>query len=200
MACLAVPVQAKAADWVYLDLGEVIVTGNPTDGYTYVPGALGLLQGLRDAGLKLALMSNIPESWGVSCELKLSALKEFLGGRLNEPDAFDWARFDAIVLPPFDRYRKPHKFMFMHGLQNACPDRAIFIGENNGEIDVAKSLGFATFHKDHGVDLPTVETVKQAIETDFSFAHPADCGFDALYEEIVLPADIGNVLGCAAIP
>lgn len=183
-----------------MDLGEVIVSGNPTDGYTYVPGALDFLQGLRDAGLKLALMSNIPESWGATCQMKLATLQQFLGSRLNEEQPFEWMRFDAVVLPPFDRYRKPHKFMFTHGLHHACPERAVFIGESQGEIDVAKGLGLATFHKDHGVDLPTVDTVKQALEDDFTFEHPADCNFDAIYGDILQPDDVGVVAGCAAIP
>lgn len=192
--------EAKATDWVYMDLGEVIVSGNPTDGYTYVPGALDFLQNLHQAGLKLALLSNIPESWGATCQQKLTTLQDFLGSRLNEEQPFDWRKFDAVVLPPFDRYRKPHQFMFLHGLHNACPDRALFIGENPDEIAVAKGLGLATYHIDEGNALPSVETIKGLIETDFSFQHPAECAFAPLYAEILLPADVGNVSGCAAIP
>lgn len=191
---------AKAADWVYLDLGDVIVSGNPTDGYTYVPGALDFLKNLRDAGLKLALMSNIPESWGETCDLKLQTLEQFLGSRLNESAAFDWTLFDAVVLPPFDRYRKPHQFMFLQGLNLACPDRAIFIGENVNEVSVAKTLGLATFLKDDGMDLPSVEKVQSLLDSDFKFQHPAECNFDALYAEVLQPPDIGNIAGCAALP
>lgn len=193
-------VEANAADWVYMDLGEVIVTGNPTQGYTYVPGALEFLQALHEEGFKLALMSNIPESWGTDCQVKLHTLEQFLGSRLNEPAPFDWTRFDAVVLPPFDRYRKPHQFMFTYGLARACPERAIFIGESQSEVDMAKGLGMATFHKDHGVDLPKVDAVRDALAADFSFEHPAACDFEPLFAEILQPQDVGVVQGCAANP
>lgn len=200
LACLAAPVQAKAADWVYMDLGEVIVTGNPTDGYTYVPGALDFLQNLRDAGLKLSLLSNIPEAWGATCDLKFTMLRQFLGSRLHEPDAFEWTRFDGIALPPFDRYRKPHQFMFVNALHHACPDRALFIGENANEIAVAKGLGMATHTIVEGAALPTVAEIEHLLDNEFTFHQPEACAFDGLYSHILQPADVGHVTGCIATP
>ena len=102
---LGLAARAQAADWVYFDLGEVIVTGNPTDGYTFVPGAIDFLKALRAQGKKTAALTNIPEAWGTTCGAKFAKLKDFLGSRLHEPSPFDWSLFDAVLLPPYDRYQ-----------------------------------------------------------------------------------------------
>jgi FMN phosphatase YigB (HAD superfamily) len=199
---VAAPAHAdQAPDWVFMDLGEVIVTGNPTDGYTFVPGALDLIAGLKQAGIKVALVSNIPESWGATCDLKLAGLQQFLGSRLNEPMPFDWKSLDHVILPPFDRYRKPKPFIFMTALASACPGRALFMGEDSGEIQAAKDLGFATIDTSlqHG-HLPSVDDIILKMESEFSFTHPAGCGFAALLEQTLEPQDVGLVSGCVLTP
>lgn len=198
---------AQASDWIYFDLGEVIVTGNPTTGYTYVPGAMESLTAMRAAGFKLALITNIPESWGATCEHKFASLKTFLGDRLHETTPMDWTKFDAVVVPPFDRYRKPHKFMFIAGLARACPSRTLYVGEVSQEIGVARGLGFATFQVPADVGsrlqspLPSVDLVRQLLATDFSFEQPADCNFDAIVGPILAPQDQdAGVAACAVDP
>lgn len=191
-----------AADWIYLDLGEVVVTGNPTNGYTFVPGALEALAAMRADGKKIALLSNIPESWGPTCAQKFAALQTFLGSRLNEPMPMDWTLFDAVVLPPFDRYRKPQPLVFVSALHNACDGRAMFIGENDQEIAAASQLGFATFSK-ATVDqaLPVGAELEALLAEGFTFEHPADCDFAAAFTQALLPQDAGtDIRACIVTP
>lgn len=193
---------AEAPDWIYMDLGEVIVTGNPTDGYTFVPGALEALAAIRSQGKKVALMSNIPEAWGATCGDKFTTLQTFLGSRLNEPQPMDWTMFDAVVLPPFDRYRKPQPLIFVTALENACHGRAMFIGESEPELAKASELGFATFSKSSlEQSLPVGAELDQLLDEGFTFQHPADCDFSAALAEAHLPEDAGaNIRACVVVP
>lgn len=192
---------SSAPDWVFMDLGEVIVTGNPTDGYTYVPGVLDLITSLKQAGLKIALISNIPEAWGASCDLKFAGLQQFLASRLNEPTPFDWPLLDRVILPPFDRYRKPQPLMFINALAAACPGRAVFIGEDPDEIKAASTIGFATIDTSLlAGGLPDVSGITQKIENEFNFAHPAACSFLPLIDQALEPQDAGLVEGCVLQP
>ena len=192
-----------AKDWLYFDLGEVIVTGNPTAGYTYVPGAMAYLTAMRAQGYKLALITNIPESWGATCELKYQTLQTFLGTRLHEPVPMEWTKFDAVVVPPFDRYRKPHPFMFLAGLANACPGRTLYVGELAQEVQTAKGLGFATFHAPTGgpSPLPEPTLVQQLLDTQFTFQQPAGCDFSGIVPPVLAPQDAQNgVVACVVDP
>lgn len=197
LAGFSAPASAEAAkDWLYFDLGEVIVTGNPTAGYTYVPGAMEYLSTMRAAGFKLALITNIPESWGATCGLKYQMLQTFLSDRLHEPAPMEWTRFDAVVVPPFDRYRKPHSFMFLVGLANTCPGRALYVGEVAGEIGTAKTLGYATFQTPSTgpgepvqSPLPPLATVQHLLDTAFTFEQPEGCNFTDLFDPVLAPQD-----------
>ena len=196
---------ADAADWLYFDLGEVIVTGNPTAGYTYVPGAMDYLKAMRLQGYKLALVSNIPESWGPSCGAKFANLQTFLGTRLHETIPMDWTLFDKVLLPPFDRYRKPHPFLFMRALLNACPGRALYVGEEQAEVSAAKGLGFATYKSSEqpgsSGPLPSLADVTTLFDEGFSFQDPAECDFSALIQGLLLPQDQAQgVQACEVTP
>lgn len=192
---------AHAADWLYLDLGDVIVSGNPTDGYAYVAGAREFVMAQRAEGRKIALLSNIPESWGATCDAKFATLKEFLGTRFHEAEAFSWTMFDAVILPPYDRYRKPKPFVFLSALGNACPGRAAYIGESAVEIDAAGGLGFATFHKEQGsTELPTGSVLENILGT-FSYVHPADCDFAMNLADVKEPQDADvDIQACVITP
>jgi FMN phosphatase YigB (HAD superfamily) len=201
-ALSAVFTKAKAQDtnWVYMDLGEVIVTGNATTGYDFVPGALTLIADLRASGHKVALVSNIPETWGASCAQKFASLKTFLDSRMNGPQTLDWTILDKVILPPFDRYRKPKTFMFMAALANACPGKSIFLGESADEIKTAKDLGFATFNTEVEGALPTLNQIDTLLNNEFSFPNPQDCGFDQLLNAQLEAQDVGVVQSCVHTP
>lgn len=188
------------ANWVYMDLGEVIVTGNSTIGYKFVPGALQLIADLKATGHKVALVSNIPETWGTTCAEKYAGLKTFLDTRMIEPPTLDWTILDRVVLPPFDRYRKPKPFVFMTAMANACPGRAIFMGESEPEVAAAQQLGFAAINTKNEIQLPGVQKIQDVLNTDFRFTHPQDCGFDAILNAYLEPQDVGHVSGCVITP
>ena len=201
-ALTAASLDARAQDtnWVYMDLGEVIVTGNPTNGYDFVSGALTLIADLRASGHKVALVSNIPESWGASCAQKFAGLKTFLDSRMNGPQTLDWTILDKVILPPFDRYRKPKPFMFMSALANACPGKSIFLGESVDEIKSAKDLGFATFNTELEGTLPTLNQIDTLLNDEFSFQNPQDCLFDQLLNAQLETQDVGVVQSCVHTP
>lgn len=188
--------------WVFMDLGEVLVTGNPTDGYTYVEGAFDFLRDLRAAGYKTALITNIPESWGSTCGAKFQNLRQFLASHLNEPIPMDWSVFDKVLLPPYDRYRKPASYLFVQALAQACPTRALYLGESQDELDIAKAWGFATRSMTAAGEvaansvLPTVVEIEALMMSDFNFQHPANCNYSSLVQQTLLPNDQGLVSGC----
>ncbi len=196
----AISTAQAQTNWVYMDLGEVIVTGNSTDGYDFVPGALTLIADLRAAGTKVALVSNIPETWGAACSQKFAALKTFLDTRMNGPQTLDWTILDKVILPPFDRYRKPKTFMFVSALANACPGKSIFLGEDAAEIKAAKDLGFATYNTEVEVNLPTIDQIDKLLIDDFSFPNPQNCDFDQLLNAQLETQDIGVVQSCILTP
>lgn len=199
LAVLVAPT-ARAADWLFLDLGEVVVTGNPTAGYRYVPGVREYIAARRAEGLKIALLSNIPEAWGATCGDKFATLRTFLGSRLTEAEPFDWTMFDLVVLPPFDRYRKPQPLIFVSALEQACPGRSAFIGESVVEVAAAAELGFATFHKTHEAPLPEGEGLEAMLAT-FQFQHPEGCDFDAAHAAVKLAQDADlDVRACSVVP
>lgn len=202
MLCSSTPaLQADTpANWVYMDLGEVIVTGNPTDGYRFVPGVLQLITDLKASGHKVALISNIPESWGATCAEKFAGLKTFLDTRMNEPTTLDWTIMDRVVLPPFDRYRKPKPFVFMTAMANACPGKAIFMGEDELEVTTAQQLGFAGINTKNEIQLPDAQKISERLETDFSYGHPQNCAFTAILDALLEPQDTGLVSGCVVTP
>lgn len=193
---------SHANDWLFFDLGEVIVTGNPSAGYHYVPGVLNYLEAARQAGYKTALITNIPEAWGSSCDLKFAGLQDFLGSRLHEELAFNWQLFDAVVMPPFDRYRKPHRFMFLNALSLGCNGRALFVGENQSEVATAGSLGFATYAAPiNSTPYPSLSQVETLLNTGFHFEQPAACDFMPLLTQVLDPTDLPNGIdGCTINP
>jgi len=184
-------VRAESSDWVYMDLGEVIVTGDDTNGFDFIPGALNLLAELNTAGYRVALISNIPESWGARCSEKFNSLKTYLDSNMNGPQTLDWTIFDKIILPPFDRYRKPKSFMFMSALANACPNKSIFVGEDSDEVKAATDIGIAAFNTELERSLPTLVQIERLLNEEFHFQNPQDCGFDQLLNEQLDPQDIG---------
>lgn len=195
--------EAAAPDWIYMDLGEVIVTGNPTAGYRFLPGALEFLDELHASGLKVALITNIPESWGARCTAKVDNLKEFLQARIHGEDATYlsrvlWPRFDAVIVPPFDRYRKPQSLMFVQGLANACPGRALYLGENAAEIALATRLGYAT--RLMGKEVPKVSELLHLLDANFNQVHPANCEYRSQLDDVLQPDDQGVVTGCIVAP
>src|SRR5207245_1507645 len=97
-----------------------------------------------------------------------SFLDEHLAG-----GPFPWTKMDAVVLPPFDRYRKPHPYPFLRGLATACPGRALYIGELDTEVQAARAQGFAGYQKTTtDTPFPTVADVSTALDAQYTFTPP----------------------------
>jgi len=199
-ALLAAP--APAADWVYYDLGEVILTGSAAAGYTFVPGVIENLSELHQAGYHIGIISNTPEAWGANCPAKFAFLQNFIAPLLKEPKAFPWSSFSNVVQPPFDRYRKPQPFMFLQGLAQACPGRTLYISETQGELDAAKKLGYATFLKSKTpVSWPNASMVKHLLDEQFHFDYPSNCDLQPTIAASLLEQDrTSGIAGCVSIP
>ena len=200
LAILAAP--APAADWVYFDLGEVILTGTTTTGYTFVPGVIENLSQLHQAGYQIGIISNTPEAWGANCQAKFTFLQNFITPLLKEPKPFPWTSFNNVVLPPFDRYRKPQPFMFLQGLAQACPGRALYISESQSELDGAKKLGYATYLKSSSpVSWPSATAIKRLLDEQFHFAYPSNCDLQPSIAASLLEQDRSSgVAACTTIP
>ena len=192
----------RAADWVYFDLGEVILTGSPASGYTFVPGVIDEITQLHQAGYQVGIISNTPEAWGPDCHAKFTFLQNFIAPRLKEPVEFPWNDFSKVVQPPFDRYRKPQAFMFLQGLAQACPNRALYISETKNELDAAKKLGYATFFKaDKSVPWPKVAELPHLLDEQFSFTYPSNCDLTPIIAASLLEQDRSSgIAGCVSTP
>jgi FMN phosphatase YigB (HAD superfamily) len=193
--------QAQGAA-LFFDLGEVIVTGNPTDGYVWVEGMQEHLAELRAQGFQVGLVSNIPEAWGETCEKKFETLQAFLESNWKDEVPFDWSILDYVVVPSHDRYRKPHPLMFLTALDQVCEEKALYMGEDPAEIERARQLGLATIRvSDLQTPLvPAVELNRRMAE-EFRFAYPAGCDFAPLYERVLAPADRGlGIQACVIEP
>ena len=53
---------AKPKPWIYFDLGDTIVDTSDMSKIKYFQGAKEYLEGLRDLGINVAIMTNIPVS------------------------------------------------------------------------------------------------------------------------------------------
>lgn len=181
---------AAAQPTVYLDLGEVVVTEVPDRGLEYVEGIRDWIRSIQARGYEVALMTNIPASFGDTCLEKYRTLQDYVANRFLEPEAFNWGMFDTIIMPPFDRYRKPHPYQFVSGLAHACPDPAYFIGESESEVRMAEEWGYAASQVPAGGGgRPLPDEITDGFDENFDFPYPAQCDFDTYYQNILDPKD-----------
>lgn len=139
-----IPVYAEKAPWIYFDLGDTIVDTSDLNHIHYFKGAKEYMEGLRDLGIKVGIMTNIPVSWGQTQTEKLNALKQFIAERWDDTVPFDWDIYEDVLLPFTKEEMKPADGMYLKALAHAgnCPIG--FISENPKEITAAFNLGFAT--------------------------------------------------------
>ena len=144
--------QIKQEIWIMFDLGETIVTSNhshdPTAKFHYLAGAQNYINELHAKGYKTGLIVNIPERWGNTAEIKMQMLKKFIIENWDDSIPFDWTPFeDLVVIPMFDRERKPAPDLFLKAIDLARSKNAVFLyqGEDEAEIKASKSLGIPSF-------------------------------------------------------
>lgn len=141
----ALPTSRGTLPTIYFDLGDVLIDTHDTTQLKYVPGAELYLQTLLQGGYPVALIANIPETWGKTYEEKLQSLKNYVGKLWREPQSFPWQIFDRILLPPNDQLRKPHPFLFQQALSYPDLCQPFYQGEDPTEVNVAASLGMGTY-------------------------------------------------------
>lgn len=146
-ALTATTASAGASDscgrgWVYFDLGNTLVDTSDWNHLKYMEGARGYLLELKRAGFHLGLISNIPEAWGTTQEAKLARLEAEISKTWSEAQAFAWADFEDILLPPRDLDRKPAPYLYAQAmsLHSGCP--IAFEGDDAIEVRAALIAGF----------------------------------------------------------
>jgi beta-phosphoglucomutase-like phosphatase (HAD superfamily) len=129
--------------WFYFDLGDTLINAKDMNHLRYFPGVRVYLRQLKSHGLRIGMITNIPESWGTDYPQKLRALKKVISQGWDEREAFEWELFDEIILPLRDTERKPSPVLFLQAIDRAwlCP--SAFISESNAEIDAARKEGMA---------------------------------------------------------
>lgn len=140
---------APAADWAQFDLGRIEAdalaeriaarTGYPLAGLRALvaaipdhlqpmPASVALLARVRDAGHRLALLSNMPRPYAAHLEARHAC--------------FAW--FEARVFSGRVGLMKPERAMFDHARDALALDldHALFIDDHAGNIDAAREFGW----------------------------------------------------------
>lgn len=142
-AASSVPKKLDKKMWFYFDLGNTVINTNDFKHLHYFPGVREYMHRLRAAGIKIGVITNIPESWGMNYPQKLMTLKKVIADGWAEPQNFEWEMFDQIILPMKDSGLKPAPALFLTAIQVAqgCP--SAYIGESPNEIAAAQNVGMA---------------------------------------------------------
>ncbi|MDD0854413.1 hypothetical protein HBN50_14975 [Halobacteriovorax sp. GB3] len=163
--------------WVFFDLGDTIVNTKDKKGFHYFDGAKAYLESLRKMGLHIGIISNIPETFGMSYEEKLQTLKTLIQSKWNDKEQFDWSLFDEILLPLNNNELKPADILFLRALSRAGECPSIYISENEREVLKAESMGIAghLFDKEsQGMYVP-LEILESYIDENYARPIPSEC-------------------------
>lgn len=137
---------ASKQRWVFFDLGDTIVDTSKSGDFHYYSGALDYLRALKDMKIHVAIISNIPESFGETYEQKITSLKEYLKAHWSDDVDFDWSIFDKIYIPMTNEELKPAPYIFNKALDETGRYPSLYISESVNEVEAAKQLGYAGFH------------------------------------------------------
>jgi len=122
---------SKRISVVFFDLGDTLVTGE-TRPKTWIPGANAVLEGLRDKGVRIGVISN-------TGELTRSELLEIL------PPDFDFGLFEEalVVLSSEVQVSKPDPEIFLEAVKRAgvTAGETLFVGESLEETLAAQGVG-----------------------------------------------------------
>ncbi len=163
--------------WVYFDLGDTVIDTKGPEGIRYFKGARQYIENLHQRGLKVGLISNIPETFGIDYKEKLKTLKEYVAKNWAGDRSFDWGQFDEIFLPLNNSELKPAEIMYVKAMARAdhCP--IAYISENLAEVEKAQSMGIAGHLFTPGKDelyIP-LEAINEFIEYHYTNEVPDDC-------------------------
>ncbi|AYF43879.1 haloacid dehalogenase-like hydrolase domain protein [Halobacteriovorax sp. BALOs_7] len=144
--------------WVFFDLGDTIVNTKESGNYHYYPGALEYIRSLKEMGIKVAIISNIPESFGETYDQKIESLNQYVKAHWNDQDQFDLTIFHKVYIPMSNDELKPAPYIFNKALDETGRHPSLYISEAFDEVEAAKQLGFAGFHFAAGVGQEKVES------------------------------------------
>lgn len=163
--------------WVYFDLGNTIIDTKSPEGMHYYNGTKEYLKELRRNGFKIGIISNIPETFGMSYEEKLQTLKDFIREKWNDEEEFDWTLFDHIFLPLNNSELKPADVLYLRAMQKAdfCP--MVYISEDKKEVTKARELGLAAHLYDETSDNLYLkqESIEQYILENYKNKYSMEC-------------------------
>ena len=116
---------------VFFDLGDTLVTGK-TGRKKWIPGAVGVLEGLRNKGVRVGIVSNTADF-----------TREQLLEILPEDFSFDLFEAELVVLSSEVNVTKPDPAIFRKAIERtgAVPGEALFVGENLVETLAAQGIG-----------------------------------------------------------
>ncbi len=132
--------------WVFFDLGNTIVNTHTSGHYHYYAGSYEYLKALKAMGINVAIISNIPESFGETYEQKVESLKKYLASHWDDSREFDWSIFDKIYIPMNNSELKPAPYIFLKALEETGGHPSLYISESLKEVEAARRLGMAGFH------------------------------------------------------
>ena len=166
------------APWVYFDLGNTIIDTRVANEFKYFKGSKEYIEELRQRGLKIGLITNIPEKFGPDYNSKLETLKKYIEDGWVGETPFDWDQFDQILLPLNDGERKPKIDLFQRAIIDSdhCP--LGYISEDQAEVKTSYDLGFASFlikDIDASSRYIPLESVVQFLRNSFQLPYDRDC-------------------------
>lgn len=176
--------RGEGSDWIFMDLGGVILNTDDWKNVHYYPDIHSHTHELKKLGIKIGLIVNIPESFGLTCLDKFTQLQSFVADVLKDTQPFDWTFYDRIVLPPNDELRKPHPYTFLVAAREACPARFAYEGEDKEEIKTAHGLGIATYTVGASAErILNPNSFSRLLESNFQLIHPSNCDYKSYLDD-----------------
>lgn len=131
---------------IFFDLGNTLVDTSNIKELKYFENAKRYVEDLKALGLRVALITNIPEKWGETYIQKIATLKKFIANNWVGVGSFDWEIFDEIIIPLKDTERKPKPFLYKKAISLSpnCP--MAYISENSKEVAMARAMGFVSYN------------------------------------------------------
>ena len=163
--------------WVYFDLGDTVVSTKDMKHIKYMRGAREYMDELKREGIKIGIISNIPENWGMDYDEKLQSLKKVIQDGWSEERPFDWTVFDAVILPLKNTELKPAPTLFLKAIINADSCPSVYIGESPREITAARNVGMAAkLYNETDLDIYIpIANVKSFIAENYHRDYDKDC-------------------------
>lgn len=163
--------------WVYFDLGDTVVNTKDMNHIKYMKGAREYIEELKREGFKVGIISNIPESWGMDYNEKLSTLKKIIQDGWDEEQPFDWTVYDEVILPLKNNEMKPAPVLFLKAIDKAQSCPSVYIGESPKEILAAQNVGMAAklYNESDEVSFIPVNEVKPFIVVNYHVDYDKEC-------------------------